>query len=523
MHRPDTAEIMASEGSDDDPTMTMTADHLNAFDATFLELEEADSGAHMHIGGVMVFDPQPGGGAPPIERIRADIEARLPLLPRFRQRLSERRTHGVHWPRWVDDDDFDIARHVRRAAIPEPAGEGELREWAGGFYSQRLDRSCPLWEIVVLELGDGRWAMATKTHHCMVDGVGSVEIGHTILDPEPEPGDGRASPVRIDGQPPAPAPPSAVRRLVALPATVAGAALSAAEQGIGAARRALRLVEAGAGAAIHPERTREALRRSRAMAELLVRDEIIAAPHTSLNEPIGPRRRLAVTSISLADVKAVKGALGGTVNDVILAGAAGGLRRLLDGRDEPLPDQGLRAMVPVNIRVAADRIGTGNRITSLFVHLPIAEPDPLRRYFRQLEEAESLKAGTQAIGSRGLIELTSLAPPVLHTFLARSLYATRLFNLTITNVPGPQQPLYAFGSRMRSVWPLVPLAAEHSLALAVFSYDGELFFCFNADRDAVPEVDEVAEALVESLRELGELARRRGGEFDDHPLQVSAE
>jgi diacylglycerol O-acyltransferase / wax synthase len=488
----------------------MSDEHLGALDATFLELEEADHSAHMHIGGVMIFDPRPAGGAPPLEWVRADLAARLPDLPRFCQRLSERRTHGLRWPRWVEDERFDIARHVRHATLPAPAGVEELREWAGGFYSQPLDRAYPLWEVVVLELADGRWAMATKTHHCMVDGVGSVEIGHTLLDVEPsdrEPDWAPSQPPRETAR--EPGSPGFVRRLLAPPLGLASAGLSVVELGVSAARDVLRLAGAGAGVAVHPERAREALRRSRAMVELLIRDEVIAAPRTSLNEPIGPRRRLAVRAVLLDDVKEIKRALGGTVNDVVLASAAAGLRRLLTERRESLPGQGLRAMVPVNIRGAADRLGTGNRITSLFVHLPVAEADPLRRYFLQVEEAESLKSGTQAIGSRGIIDLTSLAPPVLHTFLARSLYATRLFNVTITNVPGPQQPLYAFGSRMRAVWPLVPLASEHALALAVFSYEGQLFFCLNADRDAVPDVEVVATGLVEEIGELLELAERR--------------
>lgn len=164
-------------------------------------------------------------------------------------------------------------------------------------------------------------------------------------------------------------------------------------------------------------------------------------------------------------------------------------------------------MVPVNIRSAAERLALGNRITSLFVHLPVAERDPRRRYELQLDEAERLKAGTQAMGSRDIIDLAAHAPPVIHTFLARSLFATRLFNVTITNVPGPQLPLYAFGSRMRAVWPLVPLAAEHALGVAVFSYDGRVFFCLNAARDSVPDLDVVACGIVDSIDELGELAR----------------
>jgi diacylglycerol O-acyltransferase / wax synthase len=246
------------------------------------------------------------------------------------------------------------------------------------------------------------------------------------------------------------------------------------------------------------------------MVELLVRDEVVSAPHTSLNRPIGTRRRLAVVEVPLADLKEVKRSLGGTVNDVVLAVATSGLRQLLLGRDESLPSQGLRAMVPVNIRAAGDTLAAGNKITSLFVHLPVKEADPAACYARQMEDAEALKSGTQAIGSSGLIELTGLAPPVLHSFLAQSLYATRLFNVTITNVPGPQQPLYAFGSRMQAAWPLVPLAAEHALGIAVFSYDGRVFFGLNADRDSVPDLDVVADGIENALHDLLEVARGNG-------------
>ena len=215
---------------------------------------------------------------------------------------------------------------------------------------------------------------------------------------------------------------------------------------------------------------------------MLVRDELIAAPHTSLNEPIGAKRRLAVLSVELDDCSGISGALGGTVNDVVLAAAAGGLRALLNARGEEPPAQGLRAMVPMNMRSAGDQLAMGNRISSLFVHLPVAASDPLERYRLQVEEAEALKAGAQALGSH-LLDLGDHMPPVLHSFVARSLFATRLFNVTITNVPGPQTPLYYFGSQVQEIWPLVPIAAEHALGLAVFSYDGTLYFCINADRE----------------------------------------
>ena len=283
--------------------------------------------------------------------------------------------------------------------------------------------------------------------------------------------------------------------------------MTAAGLAANAARGALGLARGTANVAIHPSELREAVVQAEAVTELMISSELGAAPSTSLNEPIGERRSLAVIDVALEDLKEIKGALGGTVNDVVLAVTGTALRRLLLDRGEDLPDHGLRAMVPVDIRDAAKQLELGNEITSLFVHLPLESPDPRRRYAAQKLQAEDLKAGSQAKGSRALIDLTGHAPPVLHSFLARSLYSTRLFNLTITNVPGPQVPLYAFGSRLQSIWPLVPLAAEHALGLAVFSYNGRLFFCFNADPQAVPELDRVTAATREAVDDLLALAR----------------
>ncbi len=243
------------------------------------------------------------------------------------------------------------------------------------------------------------------------------------------------------------------------------------------------------------------------MAEVLVRDELVAAPKSSLNAPIGAKRRLAVTSIPLDELKAIKGELGGTVNDVVLAAAAGGLRELLLARGEEPPSRGLRAMVPVNLRAASERLALGNRLTSLFVHLPVGVSDPHERYRRQMEEAETLKSSSQALGTSTIIDLTGTAPPIVHGLLARSLYATRLFNLTITNVPGPQRPLYAFGSKMLAVWPLVPLPADHAVGLAIFSYDGQVFFCLNADHDTMDDLDVLVEGIATSIAELAAYAR----------------
>jgi len=204
----------------------------------------------------------------------------------------------------------------------------------------------------------------------------------------------------------------------------------------------------------------------------------------------------------------VRKAHGGTLNDVVLALVAGALRELLLARGDAIPERGLRTMVPVNVRPDADRHAMGNRVSSLFVHLPVAVADPLERYAATRHEAQALKDAAQADGAATIIALAALAPPVLHTMLAQSLFATRLFNITVTNVPGPQQPLYALGARMREVLPLVPLAAEHALGVAVFSYDGAMTFGVIADHDAMPDLEVFVQGLVASLEDLK--AGRRG-------------
>jgi len=485
-------------------------ERLTALDATFLELEQADESAHMHIGAVMVFDALPDRPAPAAADVARHLERRLSALPRYRQRLSEPRTGGMHWPAWERDPGFDAGAHVRRSALARPGGETELLEWAAEHFSQRLDRRRPLWDLVVLEgLAGGRWALVSKTHHCMVDGVGSVEATHLLLDAEPVPPGGRWLGVdeTATDDPGNGGPDGIVGTAWSLVSGAAGAAGAAA-------RLPFRVASASVVALAHPERARDAFERSRAIAEVMVRDEVFPAPHTSLNEPIGAHRRLAALRVPLRDLKQIKNALGGTVNDVVLAVAAGGFRDLLEGRGEPLPRQGLRAMVPMSIRTAGEHLELGNQITSLFVHLPVAEPDPLMRYQRQVEEAEGLKAGRQALGSKTLIDITALAPPAIHSFIARSLFATRLFNVTITNVPGPPVPLYAFGARLREVWPLVPIAASHAVGIAVVSYDGDLFFCINADRDSVSDVSVLRDGMLRSLRDLRERAADRPGQVE---------
>jgi diacylglycerol O-acyltransferase / wax synthase len=456
------------------------SDRLTALDATFLELEQADEGALMSIGGVMVFDPTPSGGPPTPEHLCSELLPRLTELPRYTQRLSSPRTGRLAWPRWVTDEHFDIRAHVTHVALPAPGGDEELMAWAADYYSHKLDRGRPLWEMALIHgLAGGRWALAHKTHHCLVDGVGSVDVVELLLDPEP--GRRRAPTV------PAPAPLARESRAVG--------PTEPFRQAAQAGRQAAELAWLSAR---HPRR---ALARSRTVAGFLIRDELVAAPHTSLNTSIGSTRRFASVRVPLRDLQAVRHDLGGSVNDVVLAACTTGLRRLLLSRGER-PPRTLRAMVPTNLRQPSERLGLGNRVSSLFVELPVSEPLPQVRYRRIAAETAWLKRSDAARAASAAVDLAALAPPILHRTLARSIYATRLFNVTITNVPGPPEPLYAFGSRMREVHPLVPLAAGHTVGIAIFSYAGTVTFGLVADSESTPDLAELVEGIEEGVTQL---------------------
>lgn len=468
-------------------------DQLTALDATFLELEEADDSALMHIGSVLLFDPLPDGGTPGIAQLRTHLAQRLDRLPRYRQKLGVPRTGGLSWPSWERDQHFEIEAHVRHATLPSPGLEAELLEWSSDFYSHRLDRSRPLWEIVLLDgLAESRWALVWKTHHCLVDGVGSVDMIDLLLDIKPEPSEPSEPPAADGGRPSIsaeaahgrlPHPTEPIRQ-------TAGAGLAAAR--------------AGAHALMHP---REVLERSRAVIDLIVRNELIAAPRSSLNGPIGATRSIATVHVELQELKEICSALGGKINDLVLCAATGGLRALLLARGEEPPGRGLRAMVPVNIRREAEQGDLGNKVSSLFVDLPVAEADPLRRYELVRAAVEKQKAGGQALAASTVTGLTQLAPPVLHASLARSLFAKRLFNVTITNVPGSPRRVYAFGAALIDVVPIVPLAAEHAIGIAVVSYAGGVTFGLCADRATVPDLDAFRAGIVTSLSELATVAQ----------------
>lgn len=456
---------------------------LTPLDASFLELEQADESAHMHIGWAMVFDPPPAGDRPSLEALQDQTVERLEQLPHFLCRLSSPRVGGLSLPTWEPDPDFDIATHMRHASLPAPGGEAELLEWLGDFYSHRLDRAHPLWETTLLDgLAGGRWVLATKVHHCLVDGVSGASVTSTLLDSEPSPAHGSKG----------------------LAAALAPPGEEAGERGT--ISKLFGVVGDGADAMLHPRRLASAVSRSRALAEMVVREEVIGAPHTSLNEPIGGTRRLAAVDLPLDDLKRVKGALGGTVNDVVLAATAGGLRRLFAHRDKGSSVESIRAMVPVSVRQASEALALGNRVSSLFVELPVAERDPLLHYRKTVAATEALKSGGQAAGTETLIELAGAAPPLIHSVVARLAFTPRLFNITITNVPGPQTTLYSMGAPLRRIIPLVPIFSGHAVGVAAVSYDGLLTFGLNADRATVPDLDVLRNGIEEALADLRRLA-----------------
>jgi diacylglycerol O-acyltransferase / wax synthase len=468
--------------------MQQSQEPLNSLDSTFLELEQHKDGATMHIGGALIFEPLPEtGGAPALDALLELLEERLGGLPRFRMRLSDERVHGLQRPTWVRDPAFDLRAHVRRAALPGPGGDADVDDWLGDFWSHRLDRSRPLWEMTLVGgLRDGRWMLATKTHHAMVDGVGSVDIGHILLDTEPHPTP-REAPEDASGDG---AENGRARRLGWLPS-----ALSAGHD----------LLDATVGTALHPRRLLGAAQATAAMGEVLWKDEVLAARPSSMNVPIGSTRRFVSVPVKLSEVKQVKRGLGGTVNDVVLATCAGALRTLLTSRGEQL-DRPLRAMVPVNLR-GEDHESLGNKVSSLFVELPIGASDRRRRYDATRAAAGELKSGSAALGASTIISVSGVLPPLVHGSIAEMLYSTRLCNLTITNVPGPQIPLFALGSRLRRIVPLVPLFKDHAIGIAIVSYDGELVFGVNVDRASNPDLDVLERGLRDEFAALLALAR----------------
>jgi len=465
------------------------SNQLSPLDAAFLELEEGDASAHMHIGSALVFDPLPGGVQPSLESLREQVRERLGPLPRFRRHLSTPQVRPLSLPSWEAATDFDPAELVRHAVLPAPGGEAELMDWLGDFFSHRLDRSRPLWETTLLEgLEGGRWALVTKVHHCLIDGISGAGVTAALLDTEPEPPPGSSTLAEAFAELQAEEPqPGRVAKLRGVVGGAARGGLNAARHPRNASGNASALIAQGW-----------------AVAEMLVRDELKAAPHTSLNDEIGATRRFAAVDAPLEDLKRVKRELGGTVNDVVLAATAGGLRRLYEERGESVDH--VRAMVPVSVRAASESMALGNRVSSLFVDLVVAEPDPLLRYRKIAAASRELKEGSAVSGPEGVVKLAGLTPPLVQSVVARLMFTPRLFNLTITNVPGPPVTLYHQGAPLRRIVPLVPIFSGHAVGVAVMSYDGNVTFGLNADRDSVADLETMRTGIEQSLAELRRLA-----------------
>ncbi len=456
-------------------------DRLTAVDASFLTNET--SASHMHVGAILIFDGSPPRYVDLVEHVRG----RLHEVPRFRQRLVVPPLEAGR-PLWADDVNFNLSYHIRHAALPEPGREDQLKRMASRVFSQQLDRSKPLWEMWLVQgLERDRFAILTKTHHAMVDGISGVDIGTVLFDLEPvqEP-----APVEDDWEP-HPAPSTA--HLVARGATDAAAApLKLTERAVAALRRpeaaAKRLTEAleGVGEVVG------------AFAD--------PAPDVPLNQPIGPHRRFTWSRSELAAFKRIKDTLGGTVNDVVLAVVTGALRGWLHGRGVRTEGLELRALVPVSIRTEDERGELGNRLAVMRGPLPVYVEDPVRRLRIVSEQMEGLKRSKQALGAEVISRFNDFAPPTLLAQAARINFSTRLFNLIVTNVPGPQIPLYVLGRELQEVFPVAFLPQNHALAVAIMSYNGRICFGLLADYESMDDVDVIASGIDEALVELEEAA-----------------
>ena len=452
-------------------------DRLSGLDASFLHLER--DGAHMHVGSVLLFE----GEAPPYVELVAAVEQRLHLVPRYRQKLAFPPLE-LGRPVWVDDPHFNAGYHIRHTALPAPADEEGLRRLAGRIFSQQLDRSRPLWELWLVDrVGENAFAMITKTHHALVDGISGVDVGTVLLDLEPDPPE------------PDPPPPWHPRPEPSAAALLADTLAERVLVPLGAVR-------AATGAAGQPDRAAsEASRALRGLAAMAAAG-FGGAPPSPLNMRIGPHRRFAWVDGDLARFKAIKTALGGTVNDVVLAVVTGALREHVVRRGRDPEALELKALVPVSVRADEERGALGNRVAAVYAPLPVHAADPLERFRIVHEAMGGLKGSGQAVGAEVITRLAGFAAPTVLDQAARLQSRQRFYNLTVTNVPGPQFPLYLLGRRMRRVYPLVPLTLNTALGIAIVSYDGTLGFGLLGDYDALPELDQVAADLERAIDEL---------------------
>jgi diacylglycerol O-acyltransferase len=465
-------------------------DRLSFLDNSFLLMETPSS--PMHVAGTATFEAGPlrtAEGGIDIDKICAYVASRLYLIPRYRQRLVH--VPIENHPVWVDDEHFNIDYHVRHIALPKPGNERQLRRLAARVMAQHLDRQKPLWEIWILEglANPAHFIMISKIHHCMVDGVSSVDLLKVLLKPEPT--DAFEPPPQWI---PRPAPSrwelatDALGRYARLPLEIARSVPQSLQEA--------RDPDSGIRASLN------ALRQTLGTGMRGVSD-------TPLNQRIGPHRRLDWLTMDLDTVKGVKQRLGGTLNDVVLATVAGALRRFLQRRGVDVAPLDFQVMAPVSVRTEQERGTLGNRISAWMVPMPLDEPDPIRRLARIRETTEHLKDSKQALSAAVLTQVGEWTPSTLLSLGAR--LATRVlpFNLVVTNVPGPQLPLYMLGARMVDNFGFIPLIDSLCLGVVLFSYAGKLCWGFTGERDLLPDLHDFVGDIEASFRELSEAPARK--------------
>lgn len=456
------------------------AERLSALDTSFLTLE--DEHCHMHIGAVAIFEAGPlrtPAGGIDVDKIRALMEAGLHRIPRYRQRLAW--SPVLRHPVWIDDARFNLTYHLRHTHLPRPGDERALKRLAGRLMSQQLDRGKPLWEMWVVEgLEDDRFAIITKAHHCMIDGVGSVELTGTIMRPTPDEDPRLAEPAPRWMPRAAPSPTGLLARELCHRAMAPLSAARLVREALATPRALLgRAGDVGAG------------------LWDAVSASFAPASSTPLNVAIGPHRRYDWTTMDLATIREVKSRLGGTVNDVVLALLSGALRRFLHRRGLDVDHLDFRAMLPVNVRASGEHMG--NRVAMMAVRLPLDAPSPRERLARVVAETSRAKASHQAAGIQALEDLSDMTFTTIFTQFARLASLSQPYNVVVTNVPGPPFPVYVLGARMLSCYPVVPLFENQGLGVALFSYDGRLTWGFNADWDVLPDLHDLVEAVAREL------------------------
>jgi diacylglycerol O-acyltransferase len=471
-------------------------DRLSSQDVSFLYLENPETA--MHVGSVMIFEPGEDGFD--VERLTRHVAARIAFVPRYRQRI--RTVPGrIANPVWVDDERFDISYHVRRSALPTPGSDEQLEELVARLQGRPLDRRRPLWELVVVEgLQGGRFAVVTKVHQALVDGVRTVDLGQVILDDAP----GGAEPPSDTWRPP---PEPGTLELLA----------GAVNDSILRPRQAVDTIRSGL-ADVRDTTTRAA--RSLGGIARIARTAAGAPASSPFNQQAGEHRRFQMIATDLADYRKVRSrlsrddaALTITVNDIVLATLTGALRAWLMQRGDPVaPGSLIRTLVPVSVRLPEDETrpaAIGTRVSSLLVDLPTGEPSAAMRVHQVAYQTKAHRDAGQAIDAPSLMAMTGFAPPTLHSLGARvaSGLSRRMFHLVVTNVPGPQHPLYFDGARMTASYPVVPLTQGQVLSVGLTSYDGAVYYGLNADRDAMPDLGVVGQCIHDSLAELVEAVR----------------